>query len=444
MASERVDHGTATGERTDSSVDALMSLADRALHAAAHAEDPGDAEMAMVSAWQSLSESARLGSADALVGMAECLFHGRGAPCNRPASLRMLQRASVLEGGRAAASLWLGDFLRSQWGGDPDPLGADDAYVSGLQCRFVESECGPYTFGLRRKRRRESDASAQTEICYRLATLRAVHFAEEPDRRECFPYLAKAIAEGHAAALDDLARIYRYEINHPRMGKAEDKPQKRVFRFPLGAGAEMRRKLRKGMEDPTRSDRAAHMHHNWLVDYYTALWPEPKPFSLEIRSLSIPRDVPEYVHEPVTPLMRVDALCYLGECFFEGHGLTANPEAAYACFSAAANTRLALERGKPMPVSMTNAIYSQGWCMLYGVGTTADPNGAVRMLNRVFKTHSGAAYTLGVCHEEGKGVVIPDINEAWKFYRKAESLGHPKAAERIEKLEKLLKSRQED
>ena len=97
-----------------------------------------------------------------------------------------------------------------------------------------------------------------------------------------------------------------------------------------------------------------------------------------------------------------------------------------------------------MPVSMTNAIYSQGWCMLYGVGTTADPNGAVRMLNRVFKTHSGAAYTLGVCHEEGKGVVIPDINEALKFYRKAESLGHPKAAERIEKLEKLLKSCQED
>ena len=100
VASERVDHGTATGERTDSSVDALMSLADRALRAAEDAEDPGDAEMALVNAWQSLSESARLGSADALVGMAECLFHGRGTPCNRPASLRMLQRAAVFDGGR--------------------------------------------------------------------------------------------------------------------------------------------------------------------------------------------------------------------------------------------------------------------------------------------------------------------------------------------------------
>ena len=97
-----------------------------------------------------------------------------------------------------------------------------------------------------------------------------------------------------------------------------------------------------------------------------------------------------------------------------------------------------------MPVAMVNAIYSLGWCMLYGVGTTADPGGAVRMLNRVAKSHSGAAYTLGVCHEEGRGVVIPDISEALKFYRKAESLGHPKAAERMLKLEKLLKNRQED
>ena len=95
-----------------------------------------------------------------------------------------------------------------------------------------------------------------------------------------------------------------------------------------------------------------------------------------------------------------------------------------------------------MPVAMTNAIYSLGWCMLYGVGTTADPGGAVRMLNRVAKIHSGAAYTLGICHEEGKGVVIPDIHEALKYYRKAESMGHPDADERIGKLEKLLKNRQ--
>jgi TPR repeat protein len=96
-----------------------------------------------------------------------------------------------------------------------------------------------------------------------------------------------------------------------------------------------------------------------------------------------------------------------------------------------------------MPVAMTNAIYSLGWCMLYGVGTASDPYGAVRMLNRVAKDHGGAAYTLGVCHEEGKGVVIPDINEALKFYRKAETMGHPAAEERIQKLEKLLKNRQE-
>ena len=444
VASERVDHGTATGERTDSSVDALMSLADRALRAASVAEDPGDAVLARANAWKSLSEAARLGSADALVGMAECLFHGQGTDCNRPASLRMLRRASALDGGRAAASMWLGDFLRSQWGNDPVPEEADDAYMSGLRCGVVESECGPYTFGLRRKLRREADVSVQTEICYRLATLRATCFGDGDNRRECFPYLARAVAEGHNAALDDLARIYQYEINHPRVLMPEDKSQKPRTHLPVGSGARVRRKLRKGMEDPTRSDRAAHMHHNWLVDYYTALWPEPKPFSREMRSLFIPRDVPEHVYEPVTPLMRVNALCYLGECYFEGHGLAVSPEAAYACFSAAVNTRLPVERGQPMPVAMVNAIYSLGWCMLYGVGTTADPGGAVRMLNRVAKSHSGAAYTLGVCHEEGRGVVIPDISEALKFYRKAESLGHPKAAERVLKLEKLLKNRQED
>ena len=444
VASERVDHGTATGERTDSSVDALMSLADRALRAAEDAEDPGDAEMALVNAWQSLSESARLGSADALVGMAECLFHGRGTPCNRPASLRMLQRAAVFDGGRVAASLWLGDFLRSQWGGDPDPAGADDAYVNGLHGSLVESECGPYTFGLRRTRRKGADVLVQTELYYRLATLRAVYFADEPNRRECFPYLAAAIAKGHTAALDDLSRIYDYETSHPREGKMEDKLGKWSMRLPFGAGADLRRKLRKGVEDPTRSDRAARMHHNWLVDYYTALWPEPLPFSREMRSLSIPCDVPAYVYKPVTPLMRLNALCYLGECFFEGHGLSARPEDAFACFSAAVKIRIPLERNQPMPVAMINAIYSLGWCTLYGVGTAPDPYGAVRLLNRVAKNHSGAAYTLGVCHEEGKGVVIPDISEALKYYRKAETMGHPKAAEQVLKLEKLLKSRQED
>ena len=444
VASERVDRGTATGERTDSSVDALMSLSDRAMRAAGDAEDLGDAELSLVNAWQSLSESARLGSVDALVGMAECLFHGRGTPCNRPASLRMLQRASAVEGGRIAAFLWLGDFLRSQWGGHPDPEGADAAYLGGLTCRFVESECGPYTFGLRRARRKEADALIQTEILYRLATLRAVHFAEDPHRRECFPYLAEAVTRGHAAALDDLARIYNYEINHPRDAKAEETAKKPFLRWPLGPKADLRRKLRKGTEDPTRSDRAARMHHSWLVDYYTALWPEPLPFSREMRSLAIPRDVPEYIYKPVTPFMRVDALCYLGECFFEGHGLGADPKAAYACFSAAVNIRLPLERNQPMPVAMTNAIYSLGWCMLYGVGTTPDPYGAVRMLSRVAKSHGGAAYTLGICHEEGKGVMIPDVKEALKHYRKAEALGHPKAAERVQELEKRFKNRQEE
>jgi hypothetical protein len=153
--------------------------------------------------------------------------------------------------------------------------------------------------------------------------------------------------------------------------------------------------------------------------------------------------MPDYVTAAVTPLMRVNALCYLGECFFEGRGLPSDPQAAFTCYRAAVDVPLRLERGQPMPPALVNATYSLGWCKLYGVGTPVDARAAVGHLNRVAKVHSGAAYTLGICHEEGRGVVIPDPREALKHYRKAQTMGHPKAAERVLYLEKLLKDRGE-
>ena len=163
-----------------------------------------------------------------------------------------------------------------------------------------------------------------------------------------------------------------------------------------------------------------------------------------MRPTAVLGDMPDYVTAPVTPLMRVEALCYLGECFFEGRGFPHDPQAAVACYRAAVNTPLRLERGQAMPVSLVNATYSLGWCLLYGVGTSVDAIAAVKLLSKVAKLHSGAAYTLGICHEEGRGVVIPDPREALKHYRKAQSLGHTKAAERVLYLEKLLKNRDEE
>jgi TPR repeat protein len=51
---------------------------------------------------------------------------------------------------------------------------------------------------------------------------------------------------------------------------------------------------------------------------------------------------------------------------------------------------------------------------------------------------------MGVCHEEGRGVVAADAREAVKFFRKAQKLGHPGAAEKVEQMESLLKARSEE
>jgi TPR repeat protein len=93
------------------------------------------------------------------------------------------------------------------------------------------------------------------------------------------------------------------------------------------------------------------------------------------------------------------------------------------------------------PSAVTDATYSLGWCLLYGVGTSVNYPEAIRLLTQVSKTHAGACYTLGVCHEEGRGVVVADDREAIKFYRKAQKLGHNKAAAKVAMLEKRLQNR---
>jgi TPR repeat protein len=77
------------------------------------------------------------------------------------------------------------------------------------------------------------------------------------------------------------------------------------------------------------------------------------------------------------------------------------------------------------------------------VGTAVNQPEAIRLLTRASRTHGGACYTLGVCHEEGRGVVVADDLEAVKYYRKAQKLGHPEAAAKVELLEKRLQSKAE-
>ena len=434
--------GSAGRDRTDGSVDMLMSLASRALRVAETEGDAGTAELARVNAWKSYSECAGRGSADALVGMAACLYHGLGAPENPVASVRLLRRAESLDGGRISASLWLGDALRSTWTGHSDPSAADEAYLRGLSCSPVEWEGSPYLLGLRCKERRQADEKARAEILYRVATLRAMYFADPKDRRQAFSYLAEAVLLGHEAALDDLSRMFAYEINRPRGvtlkasrgdRRGDRRGSRRGDRRDLKS--KLRRRMREEHAETTRNSRGLRVHHAWLADYYTALWPEPVPFTYDMRSTAKAEDAPAYVTAPVTDAMRVNALLYVGECYFEGYGLQADAKTAVACY------RKALELARASGVtsaSVAEAEYSLGWCLLYGVGTPVDYPEAIRSLTAAAKTHGGACYTLGVCHEEGRGVVAADDREAIKYYRKALKLGVSTAASKVSVIEKRL------
>ena len=440
MEKDTYTRGIARREQTDNAVDARLSLAHKALSVAREeTTDEGTAEMARVNAWRSFSDSAERGSMDALVGMAECLFHGYGAPQNPTAALRLLRMAEQGKGGRVIASLWLGDALRSRWGEVPSPDEADRVYLQGLQRPYLESECGLHTMGLRRMRRREADVRAHTEILYRLATLRAVYFSDASGYRESFPYLARAVLMGHQGAAEDLARMFDYEMSRPKGIPVKAKREGRGGDKTSGSHARLRRRLREKQSTLTRGNRAQWVHRSWMTDYYQALWPEPVPFAYEMRPTTIPSDRPAFVTVPVTRLMRVNALQYLGECFFEGYGLPADPAAAVTCY------RRVLETAgtEVDAASVTEAAYSLGWCLLYGVGAAADYPAAIRLLTRASRHHGGACYTLGICHEEGRGVVAADDREALRFYRKAQKMGHPGASQKIAKLEKRVSARQE-
>ena len=423
---------------TDYTVDALMSLAEHRLETSQEQDDE-HTEAARMAAWRAYSDCAAKGSTDALVAMAGCLYYGIGTSPNPDAALRLLRRAETSDGGRVTAALWLGDALRIRRG---DPTGieeADEVYLRGLQTPCRESENGPYNLGLRRMERKQADIRARAEILYRLATLRAVHFSDAANRKDSFLFLAQAILMGHREARDDLARIFANMNKRPKGPSLKaDRGNRKGFRF--NRRAKLRRRIKENENTLSHSGRPLRVHQNWLCDYYTALCPEPKPFSYAMHPTAVLADAPEYVTIPVTDVMRANALQYLGECFFEGYGLPADATAAVTCYRAVLGCA---PKGTPPPASVTEATYSLGWCLLHGVGTAADHREALKLLSSVSRSHPGACFTLGLCHEEGLGVVTADDREAVKFYRKAQRLGHPKAAEKVGLLEKRLREQAE-
>ncbi len=474
-------------------------------------DDLGSAELARVRAWRCLAGGAELGSVDALVGMASCAYFGHGTPENRTAALWFLRRAAGLSGSplpaaqgevspaegvvagdslphlapvyrplagggahpthaRVAASLTLGDLL---WCGAVLPTeagfsplsetsgtdastmltaryeAADDAYLRALDTPYTDTECGPWAISVRRTARRKEDHLSHAQACYHVAVLRAIHLPGHSTRHAAFPYLAEAVLLGHAAAREDLARMYAYETAYiaatapgTSLGKgatrAERRAAKRAARhegqraLPTDASSTAR------TTDTPKDPRAARSHAGWLTDYYTALWPVPVPFSPALEPTSVPADRPDYLSLPVTPVMLASMLNYLADCYFEGRDLEVRPSAAVALWREVV-AMPAAELGQA-PASAW-AHYSLGWCLLHGVGVRKNAVEAVLHLTRAARTHAEACFTLGTCHERGVGVDVPDDREAIKYYRRAARLGYAPAEAKVEELVARLKDK---
>ena len=122
---------------------------------------------------------------------------------------------------------------------------------------------------------------------------------------------------------------------------------------------------------------------------------------------------------------------HIGDGYYEGRlGLPRAPEKAVWCYRKAADVP-----------GQVWAQYSLGWCLLYGAGTSASPAEAVKYLTRAAVSHSGACYELAACYEQGRGVDVPNLRVALKYYRKALKLGETRAAAKVKVLEKTLKKR---
>ncbi len=421
----------------DDPLQALLTVAERTNDLADTREaegDAGEAELMRVQVWRSLAGAAELGSADALVAMATCAFFGHGTPENRAAALRFLERAETMSGGRVMASLWRGDFHRAGWCATPDIAAADAAYRRALHTPLVGSEGNAYIIANRRQSRRADDRRARAEALYRLATLRAVSGAEGKARDEAFRFLSEALLSGHTAAEDDLSRMYAREFGLLSAARPGQEPP------ALTDTPTAPRRPRRHLRDST----PPRTHADWMTDYYTALALAPQAFRYELESQADPATTPLYVTAPVTDAMRVNALNYLGDCYFDGQGLTPDAASAVACYRRVVSMKLTVGRGEPPPQGLAWAQYSLGWCLLKGVGTPRDDREAVRWLTPAARTHAEAAYVLADCYERGVDVDVSDDREAIKYYRKALKLGCARAEEKVDELEARIRHTAKD
>ncbi len=420
----------------ESSIHALMTLASRHRRlgdTARRARKKDEADAAYRLSWRYYSAAAEEGSIDALVGMAEYVYYGFGMEQDRPAARRLLETAETRGKGRIIASLWMGDFLRGGWCGECRFADADARYLRALYITPVDSEGGRYILEERRLARRNMERIARAEVLYRLSALRSVYFADDPERANMFSCLVKAVLLGHEGALRDLSRIYAFQSTYNEATAKNERGEATAGTLGERMRARrVRRRLRRRrfVGDPGEATSTA-THNGWMSNYYTALWPEPRPFRLELRSVAVPSDIPAYVTAEVTPLMTIAALNYIGDCLFEGKGLEESPVDAVACYRRVCDMAGPYRRSQNPPDAVVWAQYSLGWCLLHGHGTEKAPREAIGHLTAAARNHARAAYTLGECYEHGIGVDAADPREAIKYYRKALKMGIEEAEEKV-------------
>ncbi len=431
--------GTVEKSIAPHAVDAMLSLAEHLLREGKALESAGDregADRARTEAWRYLAGAAELGSTDAQVGMAYCAHFGYGTPENRDTAAWFLRRAEHSAGGHRLASLFMGDIL---YAGGADRPAAMAAYRRAAAEHTHERSTESVTLAVRRRVRAETEERVRAEALYRLAAIGAAYLdtrdtAGALDASESpFGYLLQAVLAGHETAVRDLALMYAHEVERRDSAARPAIPNaKRSRSHRARATVEALAVYRSQMTLPPLTA--------CMTDYYTALWPCPVPFERRMTVGAMDGDLPTYATAPVSVAMRAEALNYLGDCCFFGHGLPEDAAAAVACYTAAVAVAAELKprRGDRLPEGVAWAHYSLGWCRLRGVGCLPNEHEAVRHF-RAAPSHAEACFALADCCERGVGMDASNVYEAFKYYRRAHKLGHPKAAHHVRLMEQRLR-----
>lgn len=119
-----------------------------------------------------------------------------------------------------------------------------------------------------------------------------------------------------------------------------------------------------------------------------------------------------------------EAMNKLGDMYFDGKGLTEKDDsAALRCY------RISAIMGN------VTGKYNLGWCLRHGKGCKENPKEAAKWLKEAADAgNPHAAYSYGLCCEEGSSGSVKNIREALAYYRKAAVAGHTDATKRYELL----------